>query len=162
VTDTANVTYLSQDAYDRLKDELEQLSGPGREDIARRIEEARSEGDLKENGGYHAAKEEQGKQEGRIRQLTQLLRDAVVGEAPVSGGKAAPGTVVTVRYADGDTERFLVGSREADPEGLEVYSPQSPLGGAVLGHAKGEKVTYSTPNGRSIVIEVVDVEPFTG
>ena len=88
----ATVTWLTQEAFDRLAGELEQLSTHGREEIAKRIEAAREEGDLKENGGYHAAKDEQGKQEARIRQLTQLLRTAQVGEAPQSSGVVEPGT----------------------------------------------------------------------
>jgi transcription elongation factor GreA len=82
----ATVTWLTQEAHDRLAAELAELSTHGREEIAKRIESAREEGDLKENGGYHAAKDEQGKQEARIRQLTELLRTAQVGEAPQSSG----------------------------------------------------------------------------
>src|SRR6476660_7582362 len=99
------VTWLTQEAYDRLKAELEHLSGPARTEISQRIGAARAEGDLKENGGYHAAKEEQGKMEARIRQLTQLLRDAKVGQPPAAAeGVAGPGMVVTVRFSDGDEE----------------------------------------------------------
>src|SRR4051812_15558739 len=98
----ASVTWLTQEAYDRLKAELEHLSGPARTEISQRIGAARAEGDLKENGGYHAAKEEQGKMEARIRQLTQLLRDAKVGQPPAAdAGVAGPGMVVTVDYGGG-------------------------------------------------------------
>src|SRR5690348_5293573 len=87
VTETStNVTWLTQEAYDRLKSELDHLAGPGRTEIAKRIEAAREEGDLRENGGYHAAKEEQGKQEARIRQITALLEHAKVGERPADDG----------------------------------------------------------------------------
>src|SRR4051795_7124976 len=100
-TDT-NVTWLTQEAHDRLKAELEHLSGPARAEISERIGAARAEGDLKENGGYHAAKDEQGKMEARIRQLTQLLREAKVGQPPAAdAGVAGPGMVVTVKFADG-------------------------------------------------------------
>ncbi|MGH8869693.1 MAG: transcription elongation factor GreA [Actinomycetes bacterium] len=158
-----NVTWLTQEAYDRLSSELEYLSGPGRSEIARKIEAAREEGDLRENGGYHAAKEEQGKQEGRIRQLTHLLRTAQVGEASGSDGVARSGTVVTIRFAGDDgTERFLLGSRESTgTTHLDVYSEKSPLGAAVLGSAVGESVSYKTPTGASLTVEVVEVEPFT-
>lgn len=88
---TTNQSFLTQAAYDRLKGELEELSGPGRTDIAKKIEAAREEGDLKENGGYHAAKEEQGKMEARIRQLTQLLENATIGETPKDDGVVEPG-----------------------------------------------------------------------
>ncbi len=84
MTETSSVTWLTQEAYDRLKVELDHLSGEGRTEIARKIEEARQEGDLRENGGYHAAKEEQGKREARIRQLRQLLENAQVGDAPAA------------------------------------------------------------------------------
>jgi transcription elongation factor GreA len=155
--------WLTQDAYDRLRSEYEHLSGPGRAEIVARINEAREEGDLKENGGYHAAKEEQGKQEARIRQLEQLLRDAKVGEAPPSDGKAGPGMVVEVRFpGDDETEKFVLGSREDHSTTLTIYSPQSPLGSAVSGHTAGETVQYSMPNGRTASVEIVSVEPYTG
>ncbi|HSP38999.1 MAG TPA: transcription elongation factor GreA [Frankiaceae bacterium] len=155
--------WLTQDAYDRLRDEYEHLSGPGRAEIVYRINEAREEGDLKENGGYHAAKEEQGKTEARIRQLEQLLRDANVGEAPPSNGKAGPGMIVEVRFAgDSETERFVLGSREDHSTPLTIYSPQSPLGSAVTGHGPGETVDYKLPNGRSASVEIVGVEPYSG
>src|ERR671928_1697361 len=106
-TNGDSVTWLTQEAYDRLTSELEYLSGPGRVEIAKRIEAAREEGDLRENGGYHAAKEEQGKREARIRQLQQLLENAQVGEAPKApSGVVAPGTIVTAKVA-GETMRFL-------------------------------------------------------
>jgi transcription elongation factor GreA len=155
--------WLTQEAYDRLRDEHEHLSGPGRAEIVYRINEAREEGDLKENGGYHAAKEEQGKQEARIRQLEQLLRDAKVGEAPPSDGKAGPGMIVEVRFpGDTETERFVLGSREDHSTPLTIYSPQSPLGSAVTGHGPGDKVDYALPNGRKASVEIVSVEPYTG
>ena len=160
-TDT-KVTWLTQEAYDRLKAELEHLSGPARIEISQRIGAARAEGDLKENGGYHAAKDEQGKQEARIRQLTDLLRKATVGEPPTSVTHAATGTVITVRFqGDDETEKFLLGSREiAGTTGLTVYSPESALGAAIMGAKPGAKVTYQAPNGRDITVEVVGIEPF--
>ena len=111
MTGDAPVTFLTQDAYDRLAAELERLSTTGREEIAKRIESAREEGDLKENGGYHAAKDEQGKQEARIRTLQHLLKNATVSEAPESTGVVEPGTVVTAVVAGGE-EIFLLGNRE--------------------------------------------------
>ncbi|QJU53981.1 transcription elongation factor GreA [Herbiconiux sp. KACC 21604] len=156
------VTWLTQEAYDRLANELEELSGPARIEIAKRIEQAREEGDLKENGGYHAAKDEQGKIEARIRQLTQLLRTAEVGETPESHGVVEPGVVVTALVAGGE-EKFLLGSREiAGNTDLDVYSEQSPLGAAILGLKIGEKTTYQAPNGRDITVEITDVATFTG
>jgi transcription elongation factor GreA len=158
------VTWLTQDAYDKLNDELQQLSGPGRSEITERIAAARAEGDLKENGGYHAAKEEQGKMEARIRQLNQLLRDARVGTPPAAdAGVAGPGMVATVRFVDGDEETFLIGSREeAAVSDLTVYSAQSPLGLALEGAKPGETRSYEAPNGREIAVELVEVKPYTG
>jgi transcription elongation factor GreA len=159
---TETVTWLTQDAYDRLKAELDQLSGPGRIELAHKIEAAREEGDLKENGGYHAAKEEQGKQEARIRQLDELLRYAKVGEAPADDGVVHPGMIVTVRFTDGDTERFLLGSREVSVGDLEVYSEKSPLGAAIVEKKPGEEASYELPNGREVKVTVVEAEPFKG
>ena len=155
-------TWLTQEAYDRLSAELEDAKGPRRADIVAKIEAAREEGDLKENGGYHAAKDEQGKLEARIRQLTQLLRDAKVGEAPTSSGVAGPGMVVEVTYeGDDEPERFLIGSRE-DKADIPVYSANSPLGLALTGAKVGEKVSYTLPNGRSMTVDLLSAEPYTG
>src|SRR4051794_12405357 len=163
-TSGTKVTWLTQEAYDRLQAELEHLSGPARTEITERIAAARAEGDLKENGGYHAAKDEQGKMEARIRQLTQLLREARVGQPPAAdAGVAGPGMVVTVKFADGDEESFLIGSREeAAVTDLTVYSAQSPLGVALTGRKPGESVTYTAPNGNDITVELLDAKPYTG
>lgn len=158
----APVTFLTQDAYDRLVAELEYLTTTGREEIAKRIEAAREEGDLKENGGYHAAKDEQGKQEARIRTLQQLLKNAKVGEAPESNGVVESGTVITAIIAGGE-EVFLLGSREiAAGSELDVYSEQSPLGAAILGLKEGDKTSYTAPNGKEIPVEIVKVETYNG
>jgi transcription elongation factor GreA len=155
-------TWLTQEAFDRLSAELEEAKGPRRADIVAKIEAARDEGDLKENGGYHAAKDEQGKLEARIRQLTQLLRDAKVGEAPTTAGVAGPGMVVEVVYeGDDEPECFLIGSRE-DKADIPVYSANSPLGLALTGSKVGEKVTYTLPNGGSMTVELLSAEPYTG
>lgn len=156
------VTFLTQEAYDRLTGELEELSTVGRIEIAKRIEAAREEGDLKENGGYHAAKDQQGVQEARIVQLTQLLRTAKVGVAPESRGVVEPGTVVTADIA-GDPSTFLIGSREiAGGKDLPVYSEASPLGEAILGLKIGDATTYTAPNGREITVKIGNVETWTG
>src|SRR3954463_9413919 len=163
-TASSSDTWLTQEAYDRLSAELEHLSGTARAEVTARIAAARAEGDLKENGGYHAAKDEQGKMEARIRQLTQLLREAKGGQPPAAAeGVAGAGMVVTVRFADGDEETFLIGSREeaAHAHGT-VYSPQSPLGQALTGKKPGESVTYTAPNGNDITIELLDSKPYTG
>ncbi len=160
-----DVIWLTQEAFDKLQDELEHLRGPVREEIVARISAARDEGDLKENGGYHAAREEQGKAEARIRQLEDMLRKAQVGETPADDGVVEPAMTVTVRFVgDTDEETFLFGAREmADlhPE-LQVYSPQSPMGQAIAGKRKGDEVDFVAPNGKQLKVEVVDAVPFAG
>ncbi len=162
-TDDAAATWLTQEAYDRLSKELEELIA-NRPAMAKEINDRREEGDLKENGGYHAAREEQGKQEGRIVQLQALLRAAKVGEPPVSDGVAGPGMIVTVRFdGDDEDERFLIGSREeAETAGVEVYSGASPLGKALTGAREGDTVEYETPNGKTMKVTLVTAKPFSG
>ncbi|SDE28210.1 transcription elongation factor GreA [Glycomyces harbinensis] len=162
-TDANQGTWLTQEAYDRLKGELDELIA-NRPVMAAEINARREEGDLKENGGYHAARDEQGKQEGRIRQLQDLLRNAKVGEAKESD-KIQIGTVVTIAF-DGDpddTEKFLLGSREIGATtDLTVYSPDSALGGAILGSKVGDTVSYKTPKGAELSVKVVETEKFLG
>ncbi|HEX2313279.1 MAG TPA: transcription elongation factor GreA [Thermomonospora sp.] len=158
-----NVNWLTQEAYDRLKAELEHLSGPGRIEIAQKIEAAREEGDLRENGGYHAAKEEQGKIEGRILQIQHILENSQVGEAPRTEGVVGPGMTVTVAFEGDDEEvTFLLASREESGSPIDVYSPKSPLGAAINGKKVGEKATYTLPNGRSMTVEIIDATPYAG
>jgi len=165
VTETRDDTYtwLTQEAYDRLKAELDHLSGPGRIEIAKKIEAARSEGDLRENGGYHAAKDQQGMQEARIRQLTQILETARVGEPPRTEGVVGPGMTVTIRFeGDEDEVTFLLASREEVGTPIDVYSPKSPLGSAISGKKVGETATYSLPNGRATTVEILEAVPYHG
>ena len=159
----APVTWLTQEAYDRLSNELETLIA-NRRALAQEINDRRQEGDLRENGGYHAAREEQAKEEGRIVQLQALLREAKVGEAPVSNGVAGPGMLVTVRFGgDDDEETFLIGSREeTETAGVEVYSAASPLGKALTGASEGDTVEYEAPTGKTIKVTLVKARPFTG
>ena len=162
-TDRDASTWLSQDAYDRLKAELEDHIAH-RPVLAAEINARREEGDLRENGGYHAAREEQGKKEARIRYLQELLRTAHVGDAPTAEA-VAPGTVVTIYFDDDqtDTETFLLGSREiAATTDLTVYSPESALGTAIVGARTGQTVTYTAPSGTDIKVTVVSYEPFAG
>ena len=163
MTETSeHTTWLTQEAYDRLKGELDFLAGDGRAEIVARIEQAREEGDLKENGGYHAAKDEQGKREARIRQLEQLLENAQVGEPPAAAeGVVAPGTVVTANVG-GEKMRFLLGSREVAGDGLDVYSERSPLGSAILGRRRSDTTSYAAPSGAKVPVEILDIEPFHG
>jgi transcription elongation factor GreA len=164
VTETrTDVTWLTQEAYDRLKNELDHLAGPGRVEIAQKIESARSEGDLRENGGYHAAKEEQGKQEARIRAIQHLLETARVGDPPRTDGVVGPGMTVTIRFhGDDDEVTFLLASREESGAPIDVYSPRSPLGSAIAGKKVGETATYTLPNGRSATVEILEAVPYGG
>ena len=160
-TATPTASYLTQEAYDRLKAELTHLSSDGRTDISRRIEAARDEGDLKENGGYHAAREEQGKNEARIRELTERLRLVRIG-TPADDGVIEAGMLVTAEIA-GDEMVFLLGSREiAASTDVDVYSEQSPLGAAINGKKVGAKTSYVAPNGKTFAVVIKDAKPFTG
>ena len=160
MADQPQVTWMTQESYDRLQAEHTELSTNGRLEIAKRIEVAREEGDVKENGGYHAAKDEQGKIEARIRQLTALLREAEIGTPPESHGVVEAGTIITAEIA-GDESRFLLGNREmAGESDLDVYSPQSPLGGAIMGLKVGDVVSYEAPNGRSVEVKVLATKPY--
>ena len=155
-----NEVWLTQDAFDRLKAELENRSGALREEIKARIAAAREEGDLKENGGYHAAREEQGKNEGRVRQLTKMLETAQIGTPEIQEGIVSQGMVVTVNFPDlDDTETFLLGSREeAAHTSIDVYSPTSPMGAAVLNQEVGAEISYETPSGKTLRIVIVTAE----
>jgi len=155
------MTWLTQQTFDRLQAELEERRGPIRAEIVERISAARDEGDLKENGGYHAAKDEQGTNEGRIRQLEELLSTATTDPSP-DDHEVSAGKLVTYRYAGDDEEQFVLGAREVaeDHPGIEVYSPESPLGAALLGHKAGETVDFEQPNGRTAKIEIVSAAPF--
>ena len=161
---TAATIWLSKGAFDKLTAELEYLKGPRRQEILAEISSARDEGDLKENGGYHAAREEQGKLEGQIQQLEALLRKADT-TVPEDDGVVSVGKLVTFKFEgddDDEAESFLLGAREIEPEGLTVYSPQSPLGSAILGAKKGDTVAYTAPNGKKLEVEILDAVPYTG
>ena len=139
-----NTNWLTQEAYDRLRIELDDLSGRGRIEIAQKIELAREEGDLRENGGYHAAKDFQGQMEARIIVLQHILDHARIGSPPRIEGVVGPGMVITIRFVKDDDEvRFLLASREESGSPIDVYSPRSPLGMAIMGKKVGEKATYS-------------------
>ena len=154
-------TWLTQEAADRLAAELADLEGPLRAEIIKKIETARAEGDLKENGGYHAAREEQGKIEGRIRQLKHMLEHAHIGTPPVGeSGVVGLGMLVTVDIA-GDEIKFLLGSREIASGDVDVYSEKSPLGAAVVGAKVGQTVNYTAPTGKQIQVAVLEAQPYS-
>ncbi len=150
-------TQLSRTAYERLKAELDDLTTRGRIDIAGMIERARELGDLKENADYHAAREDQGRMEARIRQLQSLTEHAVIVEEGEGDGSVSTGRIVALRYeGDDDVERYLIGSIEERRDDLPVISPQSPLGLALLGHEKGDTVEFQAPSG-ALAVEIVEV-----
>ena len=153
-------TWLSQEAYDRLKDELGDLITNKRSEIAKKIQEAREEGDLSENGGYQAAKEEQGRIEARINRLEEMLSTAEVGEAPKSHGVVEQGVVVSCEL-NGNATKFLLGSSEileGTGSELDVYSTGSPIGTAVMGKKIGDEVEYDSPTGKKIKVKITGVE----
>ena len=150
---------LSRSAFDRLSAEHADLTTRGRIEIARKIETARELGDLSENGDYHAAKEEQGKMEGRIRHLGRLLETSTIVE-DVDSESVQPGCVVSVRYEgddEDDIQRYLVGSIEERRADLDVVSPGSPLGAALIGRKIGEDVSYESPQG-TLTVHVVSID----
>ncbi|MGH8917564.1 MAG: GreA/GreB family elongation factor [Actinomycetes bacterium] len=155
-------TQLTQDTFDRLRTELEDLRTRGRVDIARAIEAARALGDLSENGDYHAAKDAQGKMEARIRQLQGMLEGAQIVDSITAGagGAVTTGVLVSLKYVgddgDDDVERYLIGSIEERREGVSVVSPNSPLGQALMGKRPGDRVAYDAPSGQ-LEVEVVEV-----
>ena len=154
-------SWLTQEAADRLSAELANLETTGRSEIIKKIEAARAEGDLKENGGYHAAREEQGKIEARIRQLKHMLENAEIGTAPKNAdGLISPGMRVTVEIM-GDEMEFLLGSREISSGDLDVYSEKSPLGAAVMGAKIGDTKTYNAPNGKTISVKILKAEVYS-
>ncbi len=155
-------TWLTQEAYDRLKAELEQLLNVERQAIAKKIQEAREEGDLKENGGYHAAKDQQGIIEARIARINQILANSVVGESQEASDKVAQGMVITIQLGEKKME-FLLGSAEmAENTDLTVYSPDSPMGNAIMGAKIGETVSYTAPTGKLLTVKIVAVSHFEG
>ncbi len=143
---------FSRAAYERLNAELQDLTTRGRITVAEKIERAREEGDLSENAGYHAAKDEQGHMEGRIRQLEHLLDEAEIVEEQF---------VYTILYkgdAPDQAERYIVGNLEEQVEGADIISPTSPLGSALEGASEGQEVTYQAPTG-ALTVTVLKVEP---
>lgn len=149
---------LTQEALDKLNEELKWREGEYREEIKEKIAAARAEGDLSENGGYHAAREEQGKNEGRINELTVKLRNAQLLKAPQKG-VVDNGSVVTLEL-NGKEMVYVVGSRELTvATDYEVISTESPIGAAILGASNGDVVTYTAPNGKEISVKIKDSRP---
>jgi transcription elongation factor GreA len=152
--------HLSQAAFERLTSEHHDLTTRGRIDVANKIEAARLMGDLSENGDYHAAKDEQGHMEGRIRHLEHLLDpDNHEIITPGGDGSVRPGSIITILY-DGDrddmAERYLIGHPEEQTE-HDIVSPQSPLGAALIGKVDGDEVEYQGPHG-VLKVKLLEVE----
>ncbi len=154
-----DVQKLSKEAFDRLQAEYDDLTTRGRIEIAKKIETARELGDLSENGDYHAAKEEQGKMEGRIVHLGAIIENSEIVDIDLDADQSVQaGCIVSIRYAgDDDVEKYLIGSIEERRDGLTVMSPGSPLGQALIGAAIGDTVTFEAPNG-PLDVSVVDIE----
>ena len=149
--------HLSRSALDRLEAEYEERTTTRRKEITLRIEEARAHGDLSENAEYDAAKNDQGHNEARIRQLDDMIKRAVVVEASGATDEVAPGCLVELRYeGDDDTTTYLYGSIEERHETYEVLSTSSPLGVALAGKKPGDRVTYQGPK-RALAVELVGV-----
>lgn len=158
----ADTQWITQAQYDSLKAELTDRAENQRPAIARLIDAARQEGDLRENGGYHAARNEQSLNETRIRTLQSIIEHAKVGATPADDGIVEPGMLVTATVA-GREQKFLLGSRDAGGDlGVQVFSAQAPLGAAVIGHRAGDTLSYAAPNGRQIEVEILEVVPFVG
>ncbi len=158
----ADTQWLTQAQYDALKAELDERVQVRRPHITHLIDEARQEGDLRENGGYHAARNEQSLNETRIQSLQEMLDNAEVGETPADDGIVEPGMVVTATIA-GREQTFLLGSRDAGGDlGVQVFSAKAPVGAAVMGHKAGDTVTYEAPNGREIEVRILSCTPFLG
>jgi len=149
--------HLSPEAHARLKAELEERTTSRRRELSLAIERAREHGDIKENADYDAAKNEQGINEARVRQLEQMLKNAVVIDSNTAGDIVEPGTIVDLRYAgDDDLLTYLVGSIEERNEKYDVLSTNSPIGMAILGKSPGDTVTYQGPK-REMSVTVVAV-----
>lgn len=156
----ATTNELSQAAHDRLSTELNDLTSRGRLEIAEKIEAARELGDLKENGDYHAAKDEQGKMEARIGQIYGILEDAViVGGSDGPADVIRTGTTVSLRYeGDDDIDQYLYGSIEEKAGDVDVVSPTSPLGQELGGKKVGDTVSFTAPNGNLLNVEIVAID----
>lgn len=161
MAEEAKKNWMTQASFDRLQAELDERTGPIRSEITKKIDVARREGDLKENGGYHAARDEQSQNETRILELQEILKYAEVGEA-AADGTIGPGSVVEAKVGP-KKMTFLLGSRDAAKGmDIQVFSPDAPLGVALAGHRTGDTVEYVAPTGKKIKVQVLDTHPYQG
>ncbi|MCZ7532801.1 MAG: transcription elongation factor GreA [Acidimicrobiia bacterium] len=152
--------WMTAAALDKLRAEYDHLTTTGRDEVVKRIAEARAHGDLKENSEYDTAKNDQGLMEARIRELQHLIENAVVGEVTDSG-IVEIGTVATVVDDDGDELEFFVAHAENRIDGMMLASPDSPLGSALLGAKPGDDVTFEAPGG-TFTYQVTNVRVYEG
>ena len=138
--------YLTAEGLERLKAELNQLITVDRPRIAQRIHDAKLDGDITENAEYEDAKQEQSFLEGRIATLEAQLKNAEVIEGSGNGDKVGIGSKVVIKGSDGEETFTIVGSAEAAPREGRI-SNESPVGAALMGHRKGDKVTVQAPAG---------------
>lgn len=155
--------FLTQSSYDKLSAELADRKGDTRDEIVKRIAAARAEGDLRENGGYHAARDAQGMNEARIREIEHILAVAKVG-VPTDDNhdgklEVSPGMLITAKISTSNKElKFVLGARENATDEIDAFSPSSPIGAAVIGKQAGETAEYKAPNGNVIKVEIISVE----
>lgn len=150
-------TYLTREGIAKLKVELEDLKGPKRADLAKRLRSAVQMGDLSENADYHKAKEDQAFLEGRIQEIEYLLRNAVVIEKSTTTGVVGLGNHVTIQEGKLPPETYhVVGAKEADPRNGKI-SNESPIGRALVDHAVGDVVEVETPAGR-VQLRILKIE----
>jgi transcription elongation factor GreA len=150
--------YLTPEGAAKLKAELEELKGPRREEMARRLRSAIQMGDLSENADYHKAKEDQGFMEGRIQELEYVLKNArIIVTSDVPTDTIQVGSRVTIQESDSPAETYyLVGATEADPRKGKI-SNESPIGQALLGGHVGDEVTAKTPGGE-LKLKIIKIE----
>ena len=157
---SGQIQRITKETLHKLQQEVEHLTTVGRVEVARLIEAARSLGDLSENGDYHAAKDEQGKMESRIRQLEHIIRNHEIVERDENAEEVGHASIVAIVYdgdAEDDIQEFFIGSIEEKPEGMLTASPSSPLGEALLGKKLGDDVVYTAPNGNQLKCRVVGI-----
>lgn len=153
-----NVTYLTPEGKAKLEAELAELTTNGRKELADRLKNAISMGDLSENADYHKAKEDQGFMEGRIQEIEAILKTSEVIKEKAKYDDVALGARVTIKEADYPEETYhLVGRNEANPREGKI-SHKSPIGKALLGHRVGETVEAQLPSGSTIQLEILKIE----
>ncbi|WP_165062995.1 MULTISPECIES: transcription elongation factor GreA [unclassified Adlercreutzia] len=148
---------LTKEGRQKLEEELHYLETEKRAEIGERIKIAREFGDISENSEYDDAKNEQGMMEARIAEITRILSEATVVTTPKRSSKVNVGSTVTVNMAGNERVFTIVGAAESDTASGRI-SNESPVGQALLGHKKGEKVIAVGPTGRQTEMEILKIE----